>query len=151
MPTRELLLTLRITIAEPPAGVAWAMQLGRDQLLPPVASSRTGLRFEAPIRIAPRQGAEGPRFLGAPVQGPPAARFVYLNSGRRAGQVDSEWDRRAKVPLTGITWTLIAEAEARGCALATTIAGTSRDGGPACATVPLVGPGWQLADAAVAP
>jgi hypothetical protein len=138
------LLILRITIVDPPPGVDWAIQLGRDQLLPPVESSPAGLHFEAPIRVAPARGAHGPRFLGAPVQGPPSARFVYLNSGRRAGQADSVWDRRAKVPLSGITWSLISAVEAQGRPLAATIAGTSRDGGPACATVPLLGPGWHL-------
>jgi len=146
----DRLLTIRITIADPPAGVAWAMQLGKDQLQPPFSSTPAGLHFEATIRIAPGRGAGVPRLLGAPVQGPPAARFVYLNSGRRAGQANSAWDRRAKVPLTAITSALVEAAEAKGQVLAATIAGTNRDGGPACATVPLLGAGWHLAGASAA-
>jgi hypothetical protein len=67
-----------------------------------------------------------------------------VNSGKRAGQFDSCWDRRAKVPLTGVTASLIEQAAALpGAVLETQIAGTGRDGGPSCATVPLVG-GWRV-------
>jgi hypothetical protein len=61
-----------------------------------------------------------------------------VNSGKRAGQAKTQWDRRAKVPLTGINWTLIKNV-AKGGVLETQIEGTGRDGGPACGTVPLIG------------
>ena len=137
-------MALRITILDPPPGTTWAMQLGRDQLLPPSKSSPARLQFEVSISVGPSRSGPGPRMLGAAVQGPPSGRFVYLNSGLRAGQLDSCWDRRAKVPLTGITWSLITAAETQGRALAAEIAGTGRDGGPACASVPLLGQGWHI-------
>jgi hypothetical protein len=63
-----------------------------------------------------------------------------------AGQADSCWTRRAKVPLTGIGTTLLQSALAgNGRMLETRISGKARDGGPACATVPLLG-AWALAD-----
>ena len=71
-------------------------------------------------------------------QGPPSGRFVYVNSGTLAGQKGSCWSRRAKVPLTGITWD---DLDAVRCGpvrvLEASIHGTGRDGGPACASVPL--------------
>jgi hypothetical protein len=74
--------------------------------------------------------------LGPVTQGPPTARFLYLNSGSRAGQLDSCWDQRAKVPVTGISRELIETIrEIPGARLEARIAGTAPDGGPACATV----------------
>ena len=73
------------------------------------------------------------------------ARFSYLAAGRRAGDTTSCWDRRAKVALAGITPAVLAAWRATpGAVLEARIAGTARDGGPACATVPLLGGGWQV-------
>jgi hypothetical protein len=78
------------------------------------------------------------RFLGPFTQGPPTARFVYVTSGQSAGQPGSCWNRRAKIPLGGITWSLLEQVLAKkGAVLEVQIEGTGRDGGPACATVPL--------------
>ena len=82
-------------------------------------------------------------FLGPFAQGPVGGRFVYVNSGTLGGQPDSGWTRRAKVPLGGIAWSLIQKAA--GSIIEVRIAGTARDGGPACATVPLLGGGWKIA------
>ena len=54
--------------------------------------------------------------------------------------MDADWQRRAKVPLAGITWTMIK----KGSVIEAHIEGTARDGGPACATVPLLGGGWKV-------
>jgi len=54
------------------------------------------------------------------------------------------------VPLGGITSDLIAAALAGDVALEARIEGTARDGGPACATVPLLGDGWRLVPKAAA-
>jgi hypothetical protein len=49
------------------------------------------------------------------------------------------------VPLTGITGTLIEAALAvSGATLESRIQGTAGDGGPACATVPILEPGWHV-------
>ena len=103
------------------------------------------MTFEFEVRVGTRARGE-PNFLGPFVQGPPAGRFVYINSGTLAGQADSIWTRRAKVPLTGITRALIERARVAGSTLEAEIAGTGRDGGPACATVPLMSDGWRVAD-----
>jgi hypothetical protein len=65
------------------------------------------------------------------VQGPPRQRFVYLDIGTYAGQADSAWSRKLKVPLAGITGKMLAV----GGILETRVPGTGRDGGPSCATV----------------
>ena len=70
-----------------------------------------------------------PDFAGPFVQGPSGERFVYLDIGTCAGQTNTPWSRRLKIPLSGITWDLI---EAGGVLLAA-VPGTGTDGGPSCA------------------
>ena len=103
------------------------------------------MTFEFEVRVGTRSGGQ-PNFLGPFVQGPPAGRFVYINSGTLAGQTDSPWTRRAKVPLTSITRALIERARMAGTILEVEIDGAGRDGGPACATVPLMSGGWRVVD-----
>lgn len=137
-------VTLRVTIEGHVPGVALAMQRGRDAIVAPVHASDQMVTFQ--VRAEVRERPDGtPVLAGAEVQGPPAARFLYVTVGTRAGQPKSPWDRRAKVPLTGISADLLAAACARpGVVLAARIAGRAKDGGPACATVPLLNGGWRL-------
>lgn len=138
-------LPLRITVVHPPGGVTFCLQRGRDDLVPPAEAAEDHLAFDFEVRIGEKPDGS-PNFLGGFAQGPPAGRFVYVNSGTYAGQVDSCWSRRAKVPLAGITWELIEQVLAtRHALLEARIAGTGRDGGPACATVPLLAGGWRVA------
>jgi hypothetical protein len=140
----ETELPLRIVVEQAPKGVSFAVQLGRKELLPPVHRRGRDLVFELQLRI--KRGVDGQIvFLGSAAQGPPHDRFVYLNSGTMAGQADSPWTRRAKVKLAGIDSRLAAQTLSRpGARLEARIAGTGRDGGPSCATVPLQGSGWQI-------
>jgi hypothetical protein len=79
------------------------------------------------------------------VQGRPGARFVYANSGTYAGEATSPWGRRAKVPLPDLPAPLAAAWDAAPTqVLEARVAGTAKDGGPAAATVPLLGGGWRL-------
>ena len=137
-------LRIRITVEHPPAGVAIQVQRGRDGLLPPVRSGKEALSFELSVRLGDPRAPGKLRLLGEYVQGPPDARFVYVNSGTRAGQTGTCWDRRAKVPLTGISLDLARRVlEDDSLALEARVAGTARDGGPLCASVPLLG-GWTI-------
>ncbi len=135
-PRAQIEVPLRIVVQRPPSGVAFAVQRGSAELLEPSARSSEALVFDFGVRVGDAQPDGAPRLLGEFVQGPPAARFVYVNSGQRAGQPDTCWDRRAKVPLLGITAAMIASAarsaEAR---IVTEFEGTERDGGPRCAGV----------------
>ncbi len=130
-------LPLRITVKRPPRGVTFCVQGKPGEYLSQTRSTDADLVFDIEVRAA----GEPPRLLGAVVQGPPAGRFVYICSGTYAGESNACSGRRAKVPLVGITPALIAKQKP-GMRLAAEIQGTARDGGPACATVPLLGPGW---------
>ena len=129
---------LRITVLNPPPGVRFRLQSGRADLVAPTHETASAISFDFTVRLAERDGDHPPRFLGPFTQGPPTARFVYVNSGKQAGQTDTYWDRRAKIPLGAITWALLERTLAKkGAVLEVQIQGTGRDGGPACATVPL--------------
>ena len=135
---------LRITVVRPPAGVEFRLQQGRSDLVAPTRVTPTEIQFEFNLRLGPTR-ARRPTLLGHAAQGPPAKRFVYINSGRQAGQASTCWDRRAKVPLQGITSGLLKDLfAANDAVLEARIEGTARDGGPACATVPLLGNSWRL-------
>ena len=41
-----------------------------------------------------------PNFAGPFVQGPAGERFVYINIGTYAGQLNTPWSRRLKIPLS---------------------------------------------------
>jgi hypothetical protein len=136
-------LRLRIVVIDPPSGVAFAVQRGRSELLPPARQTSEEMVFDFSVRVADPNGSE-PNFLGPYAQGPVGERFVYINSGQRAEEAQSCWDRRAKVHLRDIGWPLVKKALASGGVLEARIEGTGRDGGPACATVPLLGGGWRF-------
>lgn len=140
----DLELPLRITLVDPPAGVMFCLQSGRDQLVDVTRASGAPISYELSVRVRAHKDGS-PNFLGEFVQGTPADRFIYVNSGRRAGDPGTGWDRRAKIKLQGITWKMIEQVHASpGAILEARIAGRADDGGPCCATVPLLGGGWNL-------
>ena len=141
MPQSEL--HLRIVVIDPPPRATFAVQRGRSEFLPPARQTPAEIVFEFSVRVAEPNGSE-PNFLGPYAQGTVHERFVYVNSGQRAGDAQSSFDRRAKVHLKSIGWPLVEKALATGSVLEARIEGKSRDGGPACATVPLLGGGWRL-------
>ena len=132
-------LPIRVTVIKPPPGVTFAMQRGKDELLPPSKVSSKSLVFDLSIRVSERKAGGAPNMLGPYAQGKPDDRFLYLNSGTMAGQENSCWTRRAKIKTGGINWQLIEETFATpGAVLEVQIDGQAKDGGPCCATVPLV-------------
>jgi Family of unknown function (DUF5990) len=125
---------LRIVLEAPPPGVDFGIQQGRGSGYDTIQTQRsTGgdLSFEFSVDV--RAASD---FSGPIVQGPRGGRFVYVDIGTYAGQQDTPWSRRLKVPLTGITPDLIRRASAGGNhVLEARVPGTGRDGGPSCAGV----------------
>ena len=121
------------------------MQRGRFELLPPSHTKDDIISFDLSLRLGQPLSDGRPNLLGEFAQGTPQDRFLYVNSGTRAGQQHSCWDRRAKVKLFSIDNALIQRllADPRGV-LEARFLGTGRDGGPSCATVPLLDGGWKL-------
>jgi hypothetical protein len=144
MPVKDHEIKLRITLVNPPDDVVFAVQSGRSDLHQKTRSVGSSLSFDFSVRA--RTTTTGVTLLGPFAQGRPGTRFVYINSGTYAGDSASCWGRRAKVPLSGITPDLICQLEEVPAAvLEASVAGTARDGGPVCASVPLLR-GWQIVE-----
>ena len=109
-------LTFRIILENPPPLVDYGLQEGggRNYEVTQKQRSKSGdLRFEFAARV--KEGKDGqPVLLGPFVHGPPRERFVYLDIGTYAGQTDTPWSRRLKIPLRGITWEVVKQASRAG-------------------------------------
>ncbi len=139
-------LPIRIVVETPVPGMAIALQrgaAGKAKLAPPTHRSAEAATFDLAVTVEGRLPDGRPRLLGPFVQGPPGGRFVYLPVGRYAGQADSKWGGRVKVPLGGLTWEAI-EGLRPGARLVARIAGRSPKGGPALASVRPPPPGWAV-------
>jgi hypothetical protein len=139
-------LRLRITAVDPPPNIDWALQLGRDELIKPTASTKSGVSFDFAVEVVAGDSPGDFRLRGPAVQGRPGERFVYLCVGAYAGQAGASASGRAKISLEGITRKLLDEVKRkRSGLLEARFAGTARDGGPSRASVPLLGEGWCVA------
>ncbi len=138
-------LPVRIVIEKPLSGVLLKLQRGAGELVAASSVSATRTVFDFAVRIGPPRAGGAPTFLGPFTQGPPAQRFVYINVGERAGQKNTPWNRRAKIPLMDITAAQVKQAlAAPGSRLEVHVAGTSDKGEPVCASVRLPAGAWQV-------
>ena len=82
-------------------------------------------------------------FAGPAVHGKRGERFFYLSwSGEKDGRC--ERFRRTKIHLRDLTAAQVSRATKSGGVLVARIHAVAKDGGPACASVPLLGGGWQI-------
>ena len=132
-------VTLRIILEKPPAGVDFGVQKGRGSDFESIQTQRSDgrdLSFEFPVGVKAQTAGGDPDFSGPFVQGPRDQRFIYIDIGTFAGQIDTIWSRRLKIPLIGITWEMVDQSLASPAAvLEARVPGTGKDGGPTCATV----------------
>ena len=105
-------------------------------------AGRDALAWTTEITV--KSDADGaPDFAGPAVHGKRGERFFYLSwSGERAGQ--RGMFRRIKVHLRDLTAAQISRAVKTGGVLVARVHAVAKDGGPACASVPLLGGGWNL-------
>ena len=144
-------ITLKIVLENPPGGVDFGLQKGSGSKYETIQiqrSSDKNLQFEFPITvILDKEGL--PNFVGVFVQGPPSQRFIYIDIGTYAGQKETVWSRRLKIPLTGINLNTIKElATNSNKILEAKVPGTGKDNGPNCATVKLF-TGWHISNRAL--
>ena len=93
---------LRIVLKQPPAGVDFGLQQGHGRPFTIAGKQRSkdgDLQFEFTVTAKTSNKNDLPNFTGSFVQGPVGERFVYINIGRYAGQTDTPWSRRLKIPL----------------------------------------------------
>jgi Family of unknown function (DUF5990) len=139
-------LKLRIILEKPPSGVDFGLQKGRGSDYETVDRQRSGskdLRFECMVTVSAARGGSGLHLSGPYVQGPSGGKFLYLDIGTYAGQKDSCWSRRLKIPLSGIPSDVLGTAKGPLPVLEARVPGTGRDKGPSCGTVkPFAG--WRV-------
>ena len=144
--TSAEMLALRITVVDPPPNISWALQLGRDELVKPTASTKARISFDLSVEVVAGDSPGAFRLRGPAVQGRPGERFVYLCVGAYAGQVGAPAGWRAKISPEGITRKLLDAVNAkRSGVLEAQFAGRAPDGGPSRASVSLLGEGWRIA------
>jgi hypothetical protein len=143
--TKEI--TLRITLQGPTPGVVYGLQKGKgakNETIQKQTSDSTDLVFQ--FQVEARLGDNGQLILLGPfTQGTPRERFVYIDIGTCAGQKDSPWSRRLKIPLSGIDAELLNSLPEKNM-LCCEVPGAGKDGGPNCATVKPFS-GWKGASA----
>ena len=139
-------LPIRIILERPPTGVDFGIQKGNGneyETIQKQRSNNTDLSFE--FKISVKEGQTSlPDFKGPYVQGPLNERFIYIDIGTCAGQIDSVWSRRLKIPLRDISSETVKRLLTDSSfILETKVPGTGKDGGPNCATVKPFG-GWHI-------
>ncbi|MEO6671172.1 MAG: DUF5990 family protein [Ferruginibacter sp.] len=139
-------LSIRIILESPPTGVDFGIQKGSGNKYETILKQRSNkndLCFDFKISVRESKVSLY-NFTGPCVHGPTNERFIYVDIGTAAGQVNSIWTRRLKVPLRDISTEMIKQILANSSlVLETKVPGTGRDGGPNCATVKPF-PGWYL-------
>ncbi|MES2646038.1 MAG: DUF5990 family protein [Bacteroidota bacterium] len=139
-------IPVRIILQSPPPGVDFGLQKGKGnkyEIIQKQRSDKVDLLFECKISVKNLENPQ-PDFAGPFVQGPVNERFIYIGIGAYAGQQESVWSRRLKIPLRDIPLETINNLlNDSGFVLQASVPGTGKDGGPNCATVkPFVG--WHL-------
>ena len=125
----EIVITLRLTVADPVPGVHYSLQQ-KEAVFDPRVATDAPLSFDVPVRLT-----DDGRFLGDFVRREgPERRFVYIRIGQSAGQHGTPISRRAKIDIHDIPPALLDEAR-QGAVLEAVLPGRAKDGGPACATV----------------
>lgn len=94
------------------------------------------LRFVCPVVVTEAGEGQPPDFSGAFVHGGRGARFLYLSLQRLE---DAGWERRLKIPLSGISAEQIAARKGVSQGVL-----TARISGEGSGTVPLLDGGWRL-------
>jgi hypothetical protein len=131
-------LSVRIILQSPTAGVDFGIQKGSGNKYETILKQRSSamnLVFEFTISVKDGKTSSY-NFTGPYVHGPASERFIYVDIGTAAGQVDSPWTRRLKIPLRDIAPETVKQILAdSSLILETKVPGTGKDGGPNCATV----------------
>ncbi len=114
----------------------------KDGHEPGQPSGKTALHWLTEITV--KSDAKGnPDFSGTTVQGKRAERFFYLSWSSELGSQRAMF-RRMKIHLRSVTEAQVAQGVKSGGALVARVHAVAKDGGPACASVPLLGGAWNV-------
>lgn len=97
-------LSIRLVQVDPPPGVDFGIQRGggaQYETLFVQQAKQGDVIFDFSLTVTDNRKDSLPNFKGPFAQGPPASRFIYIDVGTCAGQTNTQWSRRMKVPLQG--------------------------------------------------
>jgi hypothetical protein len=137
-------VAMHVALFYPPPDVAFCLRAKDEDIVDRIVAADDVIQFDFSMQVKRTGMSDPPRFVGRFAFGPPAARFIYIGSGTFAGQANSCWSRRAKIGLTGITWEMIDQVAGGDARLEAHVIGRAGDGGPLCATIPLLNGGWRV-------
>jgi Family of unknown function (DUF5990) len=131
-------IKFRIILEKTPLDVCFGLQKGKGtpyETIQKQLGDEKNLSFEGEMRV--KKTATGSYdFFGDCIQGTTTERFIYIGIGMAAGQLNSIWSRRLKVPLRGITAEMILKLnESDSFCLETKVPAIGKDSTPNCATV----------------
>jgi hypothetical protein len=139
-------ISFRIILENSFQAVYYALQRGKGskyQIVQKQNGNGASLYFSFSVTLKKDRGIL-PDFLGYFAQGPAQARFVYIDIGAAAGQAGSIYNRRLKIPLSGITWLMIDNfLETSKTVFETRVNGKGNDGTPTCGTIKPF-EGWKI-------
>lgn len=133
----SMTIAVKIKIVQPPPGVLVGVQSGKGSAGRAHGVQRTDGKLTSFEVVLDVRAADPPKFGGPFVQSDSKGQFIYLRWGQSAGDHFSPWQRRAKLYLHQVTRDIVLSAIETGQVPTLVIAGTARDGGPACPTVPV--------------
>lgn len=138
-PSKVVNLSIKLTVESPPAGVLVGLQTGKGSDGKPVdVRTTTGGNEIFDLQVTAMVADNGQVKFGGPyIQKDAKGQFFYLRWGRSAGQFGTCIDRRTKIYLGTMTPEVVSKAVTNGTTVQILIAGTAKDGGPCCATVPV--------------
>jgi hypothetical protein len=90
----------------------FGLQDGKGEVHPGLSEPGDARPFDLTLDVSGDE-TNLPIFSGPFAHGPPAGRFLYL-SWRREGRHEHPWCWRIKIPLAGIGWAEIRDAEKPG-------------------------------------
>ena len=139
-------IKFRIILEKTPLNVYFGLQKGKGTLYETIQKqlgNEQNLSFEGEMQV--KKTATGSYdFLGDCIQGTTTERFIYIGIGTAAGQLNSIWSRRLKVPLREITAEMMLKLnENDSFWLETKVPAIGKDGTPNCATVKPFD-GWSI-------
>ena len=138
-------VTLRIVLEKPTPGVEYGIQKGSGsnyETIQKQVSSSNDLCFEFKVQVKADEN-NNTVFFGPYTQGPPKERFIYIDIGTCAGQQNTPWSRRLKIPLKNIPKNIIDRRNSETILLAKLPGSGGKDGGPTCGTIKPFD-GWKL-------
>lgn len=135
-------ISLRIILERPTVGVIYGLQKGKGndyETVQKQMSNGSDIHFEFNVKVIP---GDHPNFLGPFTQGGVSDRFIYIDIGTYAGQQQTIWSRRLKIPLN-ISKDMIDRLSSSDALVARVAGSGGKDGGPTCGTIKPFS-GWKV-------